>query len=76
MFFVPDDELAADDMLIGLPVLRHLGIDRKTLLEEKRDVLDGADCSTIRSPPLSGRHGKISRLMIARLHQVKNDDIV
>ena len=72
-FLVPDDELADGDMLIGLPVLKHLGIDTKTMLEQNRDVLDGADCSSVRSPSLSGRDGHVSRLMMARLNRVIGD---
>lgn len=32
-FLVADANLAAEDLLIGLPVLRHLGVDSKALLE-------------------------------------------
>lgn len=71
-FLVPDGELAAEDLLIGLPILQHLGIDTKAMLEKHRDVLDGADCSTIRSPSLS-TNGKVGRLMIARLNRIEGD---
>lgn len=42
-FLVDDDGLTAEDRLIGLPVLQHLGINSSTLLEQKQDFLDGID---------------------------------
>lgn len=73
-FLVADANLAVEDLLIGLPVLQHLDIDTKTLLEQKRDVLDGFDCSSIRNTPSGTRGGQVSRLMIARLNRVSNSD--
>lgn len=43
-FFVAEDDLACEDLLTGLPVLRHLRIDTRTLLEKNCSILDGADC--------------------------------
>lgn len=63
-YFVSGTELAVEESLIGLPNLHHLGVDTKSLLEQKRDVLDGADCSDI-SPRPRGCH--VGHLMIARL---------
>lgn len=31
--FVADEDTASEDILIGLPILRHLGIESSTLLE-------------------------------------------
>lgn len=74
-YLVADAQLAVEDLLIGLPILKHLGIDTKTLLEERRDLLDGADCSTIRAAS-SGLHGgQVSRLMVARLNRTTNDAV-
>lgn len=73
-FLIPDDELAAEDVLLGLPLLQHLGIDTKTMLEQNRDNLDGADCSAI-LPSLSQEGiGKVGRLMIARLNRQRGDE--
>lgn len=44
-FLVADDRVESEDHLIDLPVLRHLRVDTKTLLEEKIDALNGTDCS-------------------------------
>lgn len=42
-----DGDLSADDLFLGLPVLRHLSVDINILLEEHRYILDESDCSTI-----------------------------
>lgn len=42
---VTDAELAVEDLHIGLPVLEHLPVDKKTFLEERRNLLDGSDCA-------------------------------
>lgn len=34
-------------MIIGLPVLHHLKVDNKTLLEQNRGEFDGTDCSAV-----------------------------
>lgn len=39
-FLIADADLAVEDLLIDLPVLQHLGINTKTLLGERRDLLD------------------------------------
>lgn len=49
VLLVPDDKLAGEDVLMGLSLLQNLGIDTKTMLEQHRDNLDGADCSVIQS---------------------------
>ena len=51
MFLVSDDDLAEEDLLIGLPLLRHLGIDSRTMLENNRSQLHGTDCSDVRTHP-------------------------
>lgn len=42
-FFAVKDELAYEDLLIGLPVLRKFRIESRTLLESRRTVLNGVD---------------------------------
>lgn len=61
-YHVADAYLAVESLLIELPVLQHLGIDTKTLLEERRDILDGADCSTIRATTSGYLGGRFSWL--------------
>ena len=46
-FLVSDAALSREEMLIGLPVLQHLGIDSRTFLERNRATLDGTDCSSV-----------------------------
>lgn len=65
-FFVAGDELVCEDLIIGLPVLQHLRVDTRTLLENNRPVLDDADCSAVGNPTAINRGGVVSRMMTAR----------
>lgn len=38
---VADADLSVEDILVGFPVLRHMSVNEKTLLEQRRDLLDG-----------------------------------
>ena len=49
-FLVTDDDMACEELFIGLPVLLHLQVDTRTFLENNRAVLDGADCSNVGNP--------------------------
>lgn len=40
----PIPDLAVEDILIGLPVSQHLGVEKKAFLEEPRDSLYVCDC--------------------------------
>lgn len=66
-FCVADDETTGEDLLVGLLVLCHLGIDSRTLLEQKWSSLDGTDCSNVANYRYDGRTGRIGRLFLARL---------
>lgn len=61
-YLIPDDDLACSDLLIGQPVLYHLKIDTKTLLEQNRSQLDGTDCVDAH-PDKFTAVGQIGRLM-------------
>lgn len=74
-FLVANADLSAEELLIGLPVLQHLGINTKTLLEQKHDVIDGVDCSSIRNETAASRGGYVSRLMIARINRASNSTV-
>lgn len=68
-FLVVDADLFAEGLSIGLPVLQHLGVNTKTLLEQRRDALDGSDCSSV-SKAISGENGGyVRRLMVARTNR-------
>lgn len=41
------------DLLIGVSVLCQLGVDPKSLLEDRRDLLDGSNCSMVK--PTDGK---------------------
>ena len=70
-YLVADGELTCEDLLIGLPVLQHLHVDTRTLLENNRAELDGSDCSNIGHRTMENRHGTVSRMMIARLNRTR-----
>lgn len=69
-YLVADDELACEDPLPGLPVLRHIHVDTKPLLETTRTALDGADCSFVGTPAIGDRSGRLSRMMVDRLNSI------
>lgn len=69
-FLVAGADLSAADALIGLPVLRHLGVETKTILERDRERLDGSDCFVVSLPP---NEGSISHLMIARHNRIVDE---
>lgn len=73
-FLIADDAMTCEDLLIGIAVLEHLRVDTKTLLEDRIESLDGTDCS----PDLLQRKttgGQVSRIMLARLNRVGNDQM-
>lgn len=74
-YLVADDDLACEELLIGLPVIKQLQIDTRTLLETNRAVLHGSDCSHIGNPTANSRGGSLSRLMTARRNSVANSEI-
>ena len=69
-FLVADDDLAEEDLLVGRPVLSHMGIDSTTMLVRHREELDGLSCADVRNV-VTTRTGKIGRLLLARIHHVK-----
>lgn len=69
---VADAELAENDLLIGQPVLKHLGMDSKTMLENNRAQLNETDCSTVvKEDQVSSTVG---RVLIARIKGKKNNN--
>lgn len=75
-YLVTDSELAVEDLLLDLPVLRHLGVETKVLLEEHWNRLNCNDCLSLQLPNRSGAGGCLSRFMIARLNHVSNNAAV
>lgn len=72
-FLIADDAVSCEDLLIGRPVLRHLRVDTRTLLEDRVRTVDGTDCSTDFVGTSTG--GRVSRLMLARLSRVEDDHV-
>lgn len=69
-FLVADAELAENDLLIGQPVLKHLGIDLKTMLENNRAQLSETDCSGVAMDNMVP--STVGRILIARIKGMKN----
>lgn len=55
-FSVADADLAVEDFLTGFPVLQNLGVDKETLLQDRRDLFEGASCPFVRAANES-KHG-------------------
>lgn len=73
--FVTNAELSAEDLFLRLPALRHLVVYSKSLLEERRDLLDVRDCSSARQTHHGRRSRCISRPMFARLYRFCNNAV-
>lgn len=69
-FLVVDAELAENDILIGQPVLKHLGIDSKTMLENNRAELNETDSSGVVRDDMVP--STVGRILIARIRGVQN----
>lgn len=75
-YLVSDSDLAVEDLFIGLPVLRLLGVDTKTLFEDRLDLLDGPKCSAMDLKGHSDKGGRVSRPMVARLNRVPDNAVL
>lgn len=69
-YLFADGDLAKEELLIGLPVLRHLGLDARTLLEYLRDLLDATDCLGVTT---HNCHGRVGKPMIARQNRISTE---
>lgn len=71
-FLVADNDLAENDLLIGLPMLEHLVINSKTILENKKAQWNDTDCSNVvRDIKVLSTVG---RIFVTRIKRVKSDD--
>jgi hypothetical protein len=75
-YLVADADLAEGDLLIGLPVLQHLGADTKTLLDRNRDVFDGVDCTGIGKNDDVGTVGRLMTLRLNKLPAPQNSAVI
>lgn len=57
-----DDDLACEDLPIVPPVLQHLQVNSRALLQENRVVLDSSDCSSVINRTTLFRGGAVSRM--------------
>lgn len=70
-FKLADDELTSDVLLLGVPVLYHLGIDSSALLNTHRDIFDRMDCVNVGNLTANNNTGKFQKLMVARIQRVE-----
>lgn len=73
-YLIAHDDLACEDLFIGLPVLQHLKVDSKILLESNRASLDGTDCTLIPHSTAPVR-GVVSRLMISGMSRLPGNGL-
>lgn len=71
-YLLSDDPTTCEDLLIGLPVLCHLHVDTRTLLEDNTTSLHGTDCSL--DDPETVKTGKLRRIMTTRLNRLQRND--
>lgn len=73
-FFVTFDDLVVEELLIGFPFLRCLDIQTKSLLKERRNLLDGFDCLPVFAQYRS--HGaKASPLLNSHLNRLPSSGL-
>lgn len=65
-FLFSDDNTACRYLLVGFPVVRHLGIDTPTILERLGYTLNGTDFSTIIDRTSTTQAIRLGRLLISR----------
>lgn len=70
IFILSDDESAADDVIIGLPIMQNLGIETKKMLEKITTTSMVLFVSIINR---LGETRKVGRPMIARLNCLPGD---
>lgn len=75
LFLISDASLASEDILIGLPVLKHLEIDSRALLERNCAHLDGMNYSSFPLPSASDKRSSLGRIMIGRLERSETEDM-
>ena len=74
-FLVTEDEIASEDIVIGQPILQNLIVDLTHLLEQKREVLNDADCSHVGIETIPGFGRCFSRVMIPRKNHSNNSHL-
>lgn len=65
-FFVVDADLAVEDLLIPVLVLQRLGVNAKTPLKDRPDLLDGFDYFSVGAFNVWTQDGQVSRLLFVR----------
>lgn len=61
------DETASEDLLVGLPVLRHLVIDYRMLLQLRWKAFEDTYCSVVTAQQKGTTYARLGRLFIGLL---------
>ena len=72
-YLIVDGELDPEDVLIGRPVLQHLGVDTATLLDLNREKLHDPDCDNVGNPSIYGNQIRINRITVSSKTKEGND---
>lgn len=72
-FLFAYDNITAEHLLIVLMLLQNLGINNKTLLKKKGQVLDGIGGISVRELLTGNRGGNLSRPVHVSLIKTKKD---
>lgn len=71
-YVIADVEIAVEDLLIGLSVLKHLRVDTRMLLDELRDLFGGNDCDRAKEIRKTYKNTRCGHLRITSLNGVGN----
>lgn len=72
-YYVSEGDIYCAYIMIGLPVLRHLDVDTKILLEPSHAALNCADSSTVSNTTTSNGSGRVSHMKVAHLNRVADE---
>lgn len=62
VYLVIEGELTPENLVVGRPVLSHLGVDTETLLSQNRETLHEQDCSNVGNPTAFSGRLKLNRI--------------
>lgn len=63
-YAVADANVDVEDILVGLLVLGHFGIDTRTFFEERHNILHGIDSPTVILDSSCSIEGQVCRLTV------------
>lgn len=72
---IPDDDLACEDLLIGLSVLRNFKANTRTIIDKKLHQIDGTDCCNVRHSSVDKNLGSVGSIIIERINRCTKESI-